>query len=300
MKKAGSIKTNLTSVMLVGTFFSLWLAVYLEHSMEGLFAYVLIFTFGILHGANDIKILQKISKNTSKRTYRDILLSYIIVVIVGAIAFYFVPIAALLLFVIFSGYHFGEQHWASKSNKNGFLAKVFFLCYGLAILFLIFYTNFEEVLVIIENLTGVILEKDIYKYSLLFVTAITCGLYLWLHFRKQIKANVVLELFFLFVFFIVFHTASLLWAFAIYFILWHSLPSMVDQIEFLYGTFTKKSFIKYLISSLIYWLISLVGLSMMYFLLRDQGKLFLSVFFAFLAAITFPHVLVMTNINEDR
>ncbi|MGY8916478.1 MAG: Brp/Blh family beta-carotene 15,15'-dioxygenase, partial [Flavobacteriales bacterium] len=95
-----------------------------------------------------------------------------------------------------------------------------------------------------------------------------------------------------------FKTASLLWSFAIYFILWHSLPSLVDQIRFLYGGVTKKNIILYLKTSFVYWAISVIGLALFFLFFGGDSDTFLSFFFSFLAAITFPHVLVMTRLNK--
>ena len=50
--------SDLDSWMLVATFFTLWLAVFFESRIEDFLAYLFIFSFGILHGANDIRLLQ--------------------------------------------------------------------------------------------------------------------------------------------------------------------------------------------------------------------------------------------------
>ncbi len=110
--------------------------------------------------------------------------------------------------------------------------------------------------------------------------------------------NVVKELFFIGVLFIVFNSATLLLAFAIYFILWHSVPSMIDQIKYLYGTVSTTTIKKYMISSFPYWLISVIGMGILLLLFRDNLNTSLAFFFSFLAAITFPHVLVINRLYK--
>jgi Brp/Blh family beta-carotene 15,15'-monooxygenase len=99
-----------------------------------------------------------------------------------------------------------------------------------------------------------------------------------------------------------FKVGDLIWAFVIYFIFWHSIPSLLDQIKFLYGKVSLKNFKAYFKSAFLYWLISLFGIVVLYFLLKDY-KIFDSIFFSFLAAITFPHVFVierMFNLKHKK
>jgi hypothetical protein len=45
---------------------------------------------------------------------------------------------------------------------------------------------------------------------------------------------------------------------------------------------------------------ALVGLALFAFFFKDQEQLFLTLFFTFLAAITFPHVLVMHQLFHEN
>ena len=101
------------------------------------------------------------------------------------------------------------------------------------------------------------------------------------------------------VFTIIFKVSTLIWGFTIYFIIWHSIPSIINQTKFLYGTFNYINFIKYIKAALFYWAISLVGL-LFFYLLFQNIKLFNTLFFSFLAAITFPHVLVILEMLKNK
>lgn len=290
---------NLDSFILVSTFFSLWLAVYFEDRIEDIFAYVLILSFGILHGANDLELLQKPKDRASKKKgFSGVFFYYLLFVVTSACLFYVFPALALFSFILFSGYHFGEQHWVAKMGKRSITANIFFTVYGLSILFLLFWTHQMEVSKIIQNITGFWIPTDFYVYPLCFVASIFVIFYIILIKQHKIYSFLLKELFYLLVFFILFNTASLIWAFAIYFILWHSLPSLVDQIKFLYGSISRDNFFKYLKSSSIYWGISVFGLMVLFLFFEDSGETtFLSLFFSFLAAITFPHVWVISRLN---
>ncbi|XLS29847.1 Brp/Blh family beta-carotene 15,15'-dioxygenase [Flavobacteriaceae bacterium M23B6Z8] len=261
-------------------------------------AYLLIFSFGILHGANDIKLVQKLQRGQKSFTFFKTLLYYILIVGLGVVLFYYLPLLGLLVFVLFSGYHFGEQHWESVFSKSGILRTWAFLSYGLLILFLLFFTNANQVSLIIEDMTGITLKSDFYTYGLIISL---CLFIIFssniISYRKHYKL-IIKETFYLIVFFVVFQTASLLWGFTIYFILWHSLPSLIDQILYLYGSLTKRNMWLYFKSSALNWIVSLLGLVILYAIFNSREQLFLSIFFSFLAAITFPHVLVMSKLKK--
>ena len=284
--------------MIVTTFFLLWITVLFDVKTESIFSYFLIFTFGILHGSNDLKLIQKSSSFTKRSFFLTALGSYLVVIALTVLFFSFVPSIALLFFIVASSYHFGEQHWASLNVKSTLLT-IFYTSYGLVIFFLLFYVNEQEVTPIIEKITGVLIKQEYYLYTLIGSFAFFIGIYSWWTFKKQVQGNFIKELFFLLVFFIVFKTASLLWAFSIYFVVWHSIPSLKDQIQFLYGTVNKRSFLQYLKTSFLYWMISMAGLGLLYYFFQDKEGLFLSIMIYFLAAITFPHVIVMTRLNRN-
>lgn len=300
LKKRIIENIDLGSFAIVATFFSLWLAVFFEKHIEDFLAYILILTFGILHGANDIKLLQKANKQINSRNgFLITLLYYVLFVGTSGLLFLFIPSLALALFVLFSGYHFGEQHWIGKVKKMSNFNSVLFLTYGLFILFLIFSSHSFEVSEIILNICGFSLPDSFYKNGAVFLGLTTCLLCSYVYFKKNLIFNIPKQIFYIIVFYIVFNSASLLWAFTIYFILWHSLPSIVDQIQYLYGETNAKNMKKYFISSFPYWIISVIGMGLILFLFRESLSASLAFFFSFLAAITFPHVLVISKLNKD-
>ena len=298
MKKEEGYFSNLNSAMLVATFFALWLAVYFEYAVEDTLAYILILSFGILHGANDIKLIQVTSlKDNKKPQYLRILLYYVVFVLVVAGLFYFIPAISLLLFILFSAYHFGEQHWVGRLDAAIWQQVIFYSSYGMLIFSLLFMAHAEEVSAIVQKISGVYINVDFYTISLSAFAIISVLLYAKI--VRQFNSSTLLELFYLLVFFIVFNTASLLWAFAIYFIIWHSIPSLFDQIGFLYGDFNKSNFLRYLRSSLVYWGAAVISLLVLFTFIDDTGKGFLPFLFSFLAAITFPHVFVIRRLNQS-
>ncbi len=300
LKNNRSLNIDLESFSIVATFFSLWLSVVFESVIEDFLAFALILTFGILHGSNDIKLLQRSSVNI--KTEKELLKAsfyYAAFIIGSALLFYFVPAWALFLFVLFSGYHFGEQHWISKIVKPSWVNFTLIVIYGMFILFLVFTAHGPEVTQVIDKICGYRIPISFYGTGALVIGLFTCLLGILGYFKKSISFNPIKQLFFLLVFYIVFNTASLMWSFAIYFIFWHSLPSMLDQTRYLYGKVSLGTIKKYALSSFPYWLVSVLGMGIFIYVFRDRPEASLALFFSFLAAITFPHVLVINRLYKN-
>jgi Brp/Blh family beta-carotene 15,15'-monooxygenase len=236
----------------------------------------------------------------NKISSKKILFYYIIVVFLGAFSFYYFSKTSLIVFLIFSGYHFGEQQFQNIENLNKKTLILFQTVYGFFILTMLFYFHKTEVRTIVYEICTYKLDSNqiINLFWIVFSIFISLLVYIYTY-NEKTRNQLLLELFYLLVFGIIFISSNLIWGFAIYFIFWHSIPSIIDQIGFLYGDYTHDKFIKYFKSAFLYWIMSLIGLGITYFIFKDF-KLFNSLFFSFLAAITFPHVLVILKMFEDK
>lgn len=287
---------------IVASFLGLWITSLLPESFELFFGFILIFTFGMIHGSNDIMIVNAMNENGNEKIEKNnILLIYLVIVSSAVFIFYILPTAALLLFILFSAYHFGEQHWNdSLSFWSKPTKRLFFFCYGLLILFLIFHSNIEEVKSIVHDITSIKIN-EIYSGNIILILSCILTVLVLIHtLINKINTNSIFrELFSLFVLVIIFKSSSLIWGFCIYFIIWHSIPSLVDQITFIYGDYKKQSFFKYVVQAFPYWVVSLIGIIVLYFLFKED-KQFYSLFFAFIAAVTFPHAIVMIKMFSKQ
>ena len=270
----------------------------IDTRIENNLAYFFIVSVGILHGANDISLISHITKNeNSKLKY---MLFYIGVVLFTTLIFIKIPAFALLFFVVMSCYHFGEQHFHHKISSSSFISKTTYVGYGVLIFGLVFYFNHTYTISIIEELTDMTLNKNLFLY-LIMIGGFSTILSLTIN-KKNLLKNFKWyeEVLLIVIFAFTFKVVSLIWAFAIYFVLWHSIPSLKDQIEQLHGYVNKKSLVLYLKGSFFNWLVSVIGLIALYYLSDYLGIRFITLFFAFLAAITIPHVIVMYFLNEKK
>ena len=285
---------------IVSSFLGLWITSLLPESFELTLGFLLIFTFGMIHGSNDILIVSQIKKHT-KYKFHKVLITYLTIVSFAVFIFYFVPILALILFVCFSAYHFGEQHWEhllSKMDNN--LKIIFFFCYGLLILYLVFFFNQPSVVDIIYEITGIKLLSIYCNEIITILFLILSTILIYAIYNKNLYIKSILkEVFSIVVLAVIFNSSSLIWGFSIYFILWHSIPSLLDQISFIYGDLKKTNIIKYIKNAFPYWLVSIIGIIILFYVFRNE-KHFYSLFFAFIAAVTFPHAIVMMSMFAKK
>lgn len=257
--------------------------------IQNIIGVISILSIGIVHGANDLKIISTFTNNDNRLNKLKYFSFYLLTVITGCLLFFFLPSLALLVFVLVSCFHFGEQHWESKIKPNKYNS-FFYFFYGGLIFLLLFIIKHEDVSKVIFQITGINFESIFFQtlFLIFFFFSLTIIL-----FKKKIDL-LLIEIFLLLFFSLVFFNSTLIYSFSFYFIIWHSLPSLKSQINNLYGDFSYLSIYKYVKSSILYWLMAIVGLFSFYYFFNIQSNYFLPLFFSFLAAITFPHVIVIS------
>ena len=292
---------NINNILITTTFFCLWLTSQIPENVQYSIGFFFIFTLGILHGSNDLSIVSKIKQVTTLKRLGLFLSGYILVVVFAALVFYVAPKIALLFFILFSGYHFGEQHFHNIVKKNSFYRGILFISYGLVVLMLILALNIPEVSLIIKDIIGHSLDNNVYYYCLLgsFIVFSLTGVKYYLDKTFSVK-TIAYQLFLLVVFFIVFSSSNLIWSFAIYFILWHSIPSIIEQLDYLYKEISWNSFLTYIKKSFLVWLISIIAVGSLLFFFKDDKQIFLPIIFSFLGAITFAHSFVISKMFKKN
>ena len=250
-----------------------------------------VLTLGILHGANDLSLLQSIR---FMRTKSQRFLVYTATVLLFSLILYHFPMTALLLFVLFSCYHFGEQQWTHRFQSEINFPQFFFFVYGAFLFSMLFWSHAEQTQFIIKELSDLYIDPISFQY-MTYTSGCLCVLYLLLQFSaaKTVIMDVLLQSILLM---LLFWTTNLIVSFGTYFIIWHSWPSLKDQTRTLYKK--PNAYFEYLKDAFPYWIISILGLSIFYVYNEQIGLNPLALFFAFLAAITFPHVLVIFGLHQ--
>ena len=287
---------NYENFMLFFTFFLFWVSIQFGEVVEDFIAYIMVISVGILHGANDLLILS--TKDQKDKKLIKNLFIYIGIILLCVVIYLFSSFVAIVLFVVLSAYHFGEEHLSHKINVNFVFNAVYFLSYGLFIFALLFYQSMSDVDVIMTELTGRTFSKIQIEITLIVSAIFLSAGSVYLIIMKRNESVLFLrEFLYLVLLFLVFNTSSLILGFAIYFILWHSIPSIIHQIEFISGNLNKKNVISYVKKALIYWVISIAGLLVLYQLLPEI-ELLATVVFVILFAVTAPHTWVMHRMKN--
>jgi Brp/Blh family beta-carotene 15,15'-monooxygenase len=282
--------------MIFFTFFLFWVSIQFGEVVEDFIAYIMVISVGILHGANDLLILST-KEQKDKKLIKNLSI-YIGIILLCIVIYWFSSFVAIVLFVVLSAYHFGEEHLSHKINVNFVFNAVYFLSYGLFIFALLFYQSISDVDFIMKELTGETFSKLQIEITLIMsaIFLSTGSIYLILTKRNE-TVLFLREFLYLVLLFLVFNTSSLILGFAIYFILWHSIPSIIHQIEFISGSLNKRNVAAYVKKALIYWVISIAGLLVLYQVLPEI-KLLATVVFVILFAVTAPHTWVMHRMKN--
>lgn len=281
---------------IIFTVLLIWIGYQFQGLMADSIAYLLILTLGIVHGANDLLILRKFEKSSSN--FIKSVIGYNGLIGLCILSFFIHPFISLLLFILISGYHFGEQHFENSIKASKWIEYSFYLFYGLIIFGMIFSQNMEEVQKIVFGLT----DQTFPENSILIVTLISSGLLLilliyGLNKKNVFTFNIVKEILNLALLFIAFRYTNLIFGFGLYFIFWHSIPSIMDQTNYLSGTTNKQSLLFYLKKAAPFWTMSIAGLLTLYFVMDES--LFSSAIFLILFAVTAPHVWVMFRMKKN-
>lgn len=280
---------------IIFTVFLFWFSIQFGSIVEDSIAYILVLSLGIMHGANDLLILKRKEKNNL--SFLKSIIGYFVLIVTCVLTYFVNPFISLLIFIVLSAYHFGEQHLERKINGPNWLRISFYLLYGLLIFLLIFQENLPDVNLIVHQLSNHYFTMSVLQGILVTVAVLLVTLALFAQAKKYItELNIYKELFSLVLLFFLFKSASLIFGFAIYFIFWHSIPSILDQTKYISGEVSTKGFMNYLKTASPIWVVSILALVVLYFYV--DRMFFSSSIFMILFAVTAPHAWVMYRMKK--
>jgi Brp/Blh family beta-carotene 15,15'-monooxygenase len=231
-------------------------------------ALVLIVFIGIPHGANDhLLFFNLINKRVDKNNKKSILFfaSYIGLIILYVCCWYLFPTFSLGLFILISIYHFGQSNLYISPINSKFVKIISIFLSGSFVLLTPIFAHIETALPVIQTLTK---NPDFLAISerLGNKLAISAGMLMIIHWvilmlSKHINLkDGLIEILNVFLLFGLFYYSPLWIGFAIYFTLWHSIPSIEDQINFFKTTRENYNLGNYVREIFPFSLIALLGL----------------------------------------
>ena len=271
----------------------------LSANYQDIIGFALVLSVGLIHGANDLLIIKKNSKFTSNYSQFRPFFSYLAVVFLGFIFFYFFPSFALIAFIIVSIYHFGEQHLEAipinRSLKNNYRV-ISFLSHGIILFTIIFMNNINIVNNVflsfkINFLNSNTLNIILITSSIVYISTLVIN--------KYLTSFIFSEILFFVLFYFLSLTSTLILCFSVYFIFFHSILSIKDQVKYIYGNNDSYSLKRYLLNSMPYFILAIIFLILFYNYTEIDNSDLLPIIFTFLAAITFPHVIVIEKMYRS-
>ncbi len=255
-----------------------------EYQPVLIFNLILVLSVGLLHGSNDLLIYKRVTGTK----WKYLVINYLIVGLVFLLSYFIAPILCLLLFVVVSAYHFGQELYESEHFKSSLVEN---LTLGLLIFLMMFAFNAVEFNRVFEDLTSFQLSEIWLIYltiasGVLFIVSLVIGLS-----RSRISFKTALShvigLAFLA---LLFYGLDLFTSFIVFFVFWHSLPSLNSQMLYLYKE--NKTWLKYVKDAAPIYLISLVGIVLGYFIFFDQD--YFNQFALFVGIlVTVPHIIII-------
>ena len=271
----------------------------LSINYQDLIGFALVLSVGLIHGANDLLIIKKNSKSISNFSQFRTFFAYIGVVFVGLIFFYLIPSFALITFILVSIYHFGEQHIQAipitrKLRSNYRVISI--VSHGIILFTIIFMNNIEVVNNVFLSFKINFLSSNTLNLILVTVTVVYMST---LVINKYLTSFIISEILFFVLFYFLSLSSTLILCFSVYFIFFHSILSIKDQVKYIYGSNDTISLKRYLLNSMPYFILALIFLILFYNFSEIDNSDLLPIIFTFLAAITFPHVIVIEKMYRS-
>ncbi len=270
------------------------------------FLAVLIILMGVPHGASDYLIFKELFKNTlkSQSNKATFAIYYLAAMSIYLLIWWVSPFFAFSIFFFISVYHFGQSNWHYVNFPNKIREWISYLIWGGGILGVPILLHDQEASLIIFEITGYELDLSFAKAPGIFllIGSNLINMVVLLD-RGELKLNEFYkEVFNFFILMLLFFTTPLLIGFGIYFVFWHSMASIKDQLKIfnrLNKHFNTQKFLWQLVPLSVG---AFIGLSILYFFLgdkMDQG-LNLGAFFLFISVITVPHSILMDRLLSSN
>ena len=237
-------------------------------------------TIGIPHGALD-HLTE--SLNRDKRITLKFIFLYLLLMAPIFLLWYWSPIIALLFFLVYSAWHFGNTETISWGIRNSFIG----FLWGSILFISIFLSHYSE-------FTNILLEMSIRTPNLSFNTQLMGNIILIIPlFLAILKRNICWIL--MIIFFYLSSSNGLLLTFGLYFIFQHSIIGWMHLKNRL-----KLSHLKMFLNALPFNIGAIFLFLIFNYFLKLDLKHAVVYSFIFLSAISFPHVICMHLFYKNK
>ena len=258
---------------------------------------------GIPHGSLDHLLLPNQNLKSKLRFY----IIYIGLILLNLFVWGFSNMIGLILFFLISSYHFGESQLYKFDLKNKLISHFSYLCWGASVIVSVLFYNIDELVFLsnsYEDTRNLLSNINLNLFSYLFIISNITTLILFIYFIYQynIKINkVISEIFFLLVIHLSSFLFPLLICFTLFFIILHSLPSLVNQYNYFRVTNNNFAIKDFILLMLPYSSVSILFIIFISFCsysnVINYSIPLISIIL--ISVITLPHSFIISKFNES-
>lgn len=258
-----------------------------------------ILTFGVSHGAIDDILYKKNNNSISKANF---VLKYLIAFVSYFIFSILFPNIAVILFLMLSGFHFGQAQFAPYKFRSNKINLVMNGSWGAMILLLLFHFNKDILIESTSNFTAIpasLTWMFLNSTILLIVCSIIFSSILLIKFlKKELKLEAILfELFLIGVIAASFTVLDPFIAFSLFFVIIHSIEALTHELNYFKTSLGITKLRNFIASLIPFTVISLVGIGLLLTLMSFLGyyNYIPLVSLILIASITAPHSFIMNK-----
>lgn len=252
---------------------------------------------GVPHGAID-NIIFIAEKKVSAVKFYSI---YLGIIAFNIILWFFLPVLAILLFLLTSAYHFGQSQITHYIKTESIQSRALYCFWGIAILSGLITFNADEIALLVQANPDleVFYQADLtYWTNLICWISLTIFVLIWTIalFQKKIRIKVfALEIIVLALILFSFYLFPLLIGFTLYFAVLHSYKVLREEYDYMKSKAFVKRFIDFLKAVFPYTALSMFGMlafiALIEFEVIDMSYGY--ILLILVSSITLPHAFVM-------
>jgi Brp/Blh family beta-carotene 15,15'-monooxygenase len=254
---------------------------------------------GIPHGAIDHILYLK----NNKLKHSHFIGIYLLLVGSNIALWMLLPSIAYVLFLLLSGYHFGQSQFSHYFNEEPVYYRLFYLFWGVSLLAGLVYFNLDEIHLIMNQYDEFAAFRPLHQDKLMFQIFLassfgTLFFLVMLTIKKSLTVeNLMMEVLVLSLVLVCFFLMPLLIGFTLYFVILHSFKVLREEYNYLNAEIRVNSiggFVKVLAP---FTLFSFAGIGLLFgmiylnWLTISYGYCLLII----ISSITLPHVFVMNR-----
>jgi Brp/Blh family beta-carotene 15,15'-monooxygenase len=267
---------------------------YIQYPLLG----ILVLAIGLPHGATDFLLFRRMNGSTLTKYQIVKFFSIYLFAVGGFLSLWLIfPVISFFIFILISSYHFGQSNWESISlpKYDSYLLNTFWGAFAIGGSVLWHWSESNIIIgQVIGNLpvytssTMASIQFGILGINIIFIILLKISNTIsenrvWKEIGKLILLSSML------------YYTPMLVGFTLYFTLWHSLGSLINQLAFYKKLWPNFTLINYYKQAAPYTIMATIGFTAMVighqFILPNAS--IVSTFLIFIACVTLPHIFLV-------